>query len=71
MPNFKEHLRKKIKFWKCEKLFGVQETKIMDLSNDLVDRTQNLKVTSIFAVEKDKLAKEAEERACVAEKRAR
>lgn len=31
----------------------------MNLSNNLVDRTQKLKASSMFSIEKDNLAKEA------------
>lgn len=49
-----------------EKLLGVQEAKIIDLGNDLVDHTQKLKASSTFALERDTLAKEAKEQAKMA-----
>lgn len=44
-----------------EKLLRVQEAKIIDLDNDLINYTQNLKAVSNFSLERDNLTKEAEE----------
>lgn len=44
-----------------EKLLRVQEAKIIDLDNDLINYTQNLKAVSSFSLERDNLTKEAEE----------
>lgn len=46
---------------KSEKLLGLKRAKITDLSNNLVDHTQKLKVTSAFTLKRDILAKEAKE----------
>lgn len=54
-----------------EKVLEVQETKIINLSNDMVYRTQNLKATSAFAIEKDNLVKEDNEHAHVVKEWAR
>lgn len=38
-----------------EKMLGVQKAKIINLGNNLVYRTQKLKITSAFALVKEKL----------------
>lgn len=47
----------------CEKLLMVQEAKIIDLGNDLVDCTQKLKAISTFSFERENLAKATDEQA--------
>lgn len=44
----------------------LEEAKIIDLGNDLINSTQKLKVAPNFALERDNLAKQAEERATLA-----
>lgn len=51
LHNFEEHLRKRYGFGIEQEDTRIQETKIIDLSNDLVDRTQKLKSTSTFSIE--------------------
>lgn len=50
-----------------EKMLQAQELKIIDLGNDLVHYIQKLKATSTFTLERDNLAKEAEERASLSD----
>lgn len=52
-------------------MLEVQEVKFSDFGRDLVYRAQKLKVVSTFALERDNLAKDAEEWARLAEEWAR
>lgn len=55
----------------CEKHLGIQEAKIVDLDNDLIDRIQKNEGNIINDLNKDTLAKQVKKRAKLVEECAR